>query len=172
MPLDDQKREEDSMTSYFTQKAPQAENRWVLPLRPSILADESLIATVDSASLTAAAECQVTEDGGTIRGMTTWKNITSSTPPRTITVARDIYGGLVPSPVLEIALAPLPHLDPSTLICYPRLIDPIKLRRVANGQGMNVCSCLLGSSFFRKERKPCEVMPEQIGRSPTLTDTE
>ena len=149
------------MTSYFTQKAPQAENRWLLPLLPSILADESLIATVDSASLTAAAECQVTEDGGTIRGMTTWKNITSSTPPRTITVARDIYGGLVPSPVLEIALAPLPHLDPSTLICYPRLIDPIKLRRVANGQGMNVCSCLLGSSFFRKERKPCEVMPER-----------
>ena len=35
------------MTSYFTQKAPQAENRWLLPLLPSILADESRIATVD-----------------------------------------------------------------------------------------------------------------------------
>ena len=151
MPLDDQKREEDSMTSYFTQKAPQAENRWLLPLLPSILADESLIATVDSASLTAAAECHVTEDGGTIRGMTTWKNITSSTLPRTITVERDLYGGLVPSPVLEIALAPLPHLNPSALIFYPRRIDPIKSRRVVNSQGMNVRSCPLASNFFSKE---------------------
>ena len=69
--------------------------------------------------------------------MTTWKDITSSTLPRTITVERDLYGGLVPSPVLEIALAPLPHLNPSVLIFYPRRIDPIKSRRVVNSQGMN-----------------------------------
>jgi hypothetical protein len=160
------------MTSYFPQNAPQAGNRWLLSLLQSILAAESPIVIVDSVNLAPVAECQVTEDGEAIRGMRTWKNTTSSALLRTVTVERVIYGGLVPPPVVEIALGPLPHLDPSTLICYPRLIDPIKLRGVANGREMNVCSCLLGSSFFRKERKPCEVMPKQIGRSPTLTDTE
>ena len=91
------------MTPYFTQKALQAENRWLSPLLPSILAAVSLIATLDSASLAAGAECQVTEDGGTIQGMPTWKVTTSSILPLTITVERDIYGGLVPSPVLEVA---------------------------------------------------------------------
>jgi hypothetical protein len=103
MPLYDQKRKENSMTPHFTQKAQQAENRWLSPLLPSILAAVSLIATLDPASLAAAAECQVTEDGGTIQGMPTWKGTTSSILPLTITVEWDIYGGLVSSPVLEVA---------------------------------------------------------------------
>ena len=91
------------MTPYFTQKAQQADNRWLSFLLPSILAAVSLIATVIPASLAEAAECQVTEDDGTIQGMPTWKGATSSTLPLTITVERDIYGRLVPSPVLEVA---------------------------------------------------------------------
>jgi hypothetical protein len=53
-------------------------------------------------STVAAAECQVTEDGGTIQGLPTWKGTTLSILPLTITVERDIYGELVPSPVLEV----------------------------------------------------------------------
>jgi hypothetical protein len=103
MPLYDQKREDDPMTSHFVQKAQQTENRWLLLLLPSILGAESLIATVDPASLAAATECQVDEGGGTIQAMTTWKGATSRALPLTITVNRDIYGGLIPPPVLEIA---------------------------------------------------------------------
>jgi hypothetical protein len=111
MPLYDQKRKEDSMTSYFAQKAQQAENRRLSSLLPSILAAVSLIATIDPASLATAVECQVTEDGGTIQGMPTWKGTTSHILPLTITVERDIYGGLIPSPVLEVA----PYLESSRI---------------------------------------------------------
>jgi hypothetical protein len=69
------------MTSYFAQKAQQAENRRLSPLLPSILAAVSLIATIDPASLATAAECQVTEDGGTIQGMPMWKGTTSHILP-------------------------------------------------------------------------------------------
>jgi hypothetical protein len=64
-----------------------------------------LIATVAPANLAAASECQGTEliDAGTIQGMTTWKGTTFSTVPLTITVEREIYGQLVPSPALEVA---------------------------------------------------------------------
>jgi hypothetical protein len=79
---------------------------------PSILAAVSLIATVASASLVAAAECQFTKEGGTIQGMTAWKGTTSSALPRTITEERDIYGGLVPSPVLEIA----PYMNSNRIV--------------------------------------------------------
>jgi hypothetical protein len=112
MPLYDQKRKENSMTLHFTQKAQQAKNRWLSPLLPSILTAVSLIATLDPASLAAAAECQVTEDGGTIQGMPTWKGTTLSILPLTITVERDIYGGLVPSPVLEVA----PYMESSRIV--------------------------------------------------------
>jgi hypothetical protein len=111
MPLDDQKREENSMTSHFAQKAQQAENRWLLSLLPIILAAESLIATVDPASLASAAECQVNEDGGTIQGMTTWKSTASSPLTLMITVEQDTYGGVIPSPVLKIAQ----YMDPSRI---------------------------------------------------------
>ncbi len=100
------------MTLHFTQKAQQAKNRWLSPLLPSILTAVSLIATLDPASLAAAAECQVTEDGGTIQGMPTWKGTTLSILPLTITVERDIYGGLVPSPVLEVA----PYMESSRIV--------------------------------------------------------
>ncbi len=57
------------------------------------------------ASTVAAAECRVTDliDGGTIQGMPTWNGTTLSILPLTITVERDFYGGLVPSPELEVA---------------------------------------------------------------------
>lgn len=91
------------MTPHFTQKAQQVENRWLSPLLLSVLAVVSLVATVDPTSLAAAAECQATEDGGTTPGMTTGKGATSSILPLTITMERDSYGGLVPSPVLTVA---------------------------------------------------------------------
>jgi len=107
MPLYDQKRKEDFMTPDFAQKAQHAENRQLSPLLPSILAGVSLIATVDPASLATAAECQVTEDGVTTQGMPTWKGTTSNILPHIITVERDVYGGLIPFPVLEVA----PYLE-------------------------------------------------------------
>jgi hypothetical protein len=66
------------------------------------------------ASTVAAAECRVTDliDGGTIRGMPTWKGTTLSILPSTITVERDFYGGLVPSPVLEVA----PDMESSRIV--------------------------------------------------------
>lgn len=65
-------------------------------------------------STVAAAECQVTDlkDGGTIQGMPTWKGTTLSIRPLTITVERDIYGGLVPSPALEVA----PYMKSSRIL--------------------------------------------------------
>lgn len=87
------------MMPHFFQKAQQVGNRWL----PPILAAVSLVATVDPASLAAAAECQFTEDGGMTPGMTTWKGATSSIVPLPITMERDIFGGFVPSPVREVA---------------------------------------------------------------------
>ena len=91
------------MTPHFTQNAQQTENRWLSPLLPSLLAALSLILTVDPASLAAAAECPVSDDGGTIHGMTTWQGVTSSILPLTITRERNVYGGLVPFPVQAVA---------------------------------------------------------------------
>ena len=91
------------MTAHFAQKAQQAENRWLLSLLPISLVAASLIAIVGPASLASAAECQVNEAGGTIQGMTIWKGTASSPLPLIIPVERDTYGGLIPSPVLEVA---------------------------------------------------------------------
>ncbi|HEY6640033.1 MAG TPA: hypothetical protein VIY67_04815 [Nitrospiraceae bacterium] len=91
------------MTSHFAQKAHHAENRWLLTLLPFILVAESLIATLDPASQASAAECRVNEDGGTIQGMITWKGTASSPLPLRITIERDTYVVLTPSPVPETA---------------------------------------------------------------------
>jgi hypothetical protein len=102
------------MTLQLSQNARQVENRWLSPLLPSILASVSLIATVAPASLAAAEECQVTDliDGDTIQGMPTWKGTTLRILPLTITVERDFYGGLVPSPMLEVA----PYMKSSRIV--------------------------------------------------------
>jgi hypothetical protein len=65
-------------------------------------------------STVTAAECRVTDliDGGTIQGMLTWKRTTLSILPLTITAERDFYGGLVPSPVLEVA----PYMESSRIV--------------------------------------------------------
>ena len=91
------------MTCYLTHKAPFVGHRWLSPLLLSIFAAGSLIANIDSASLAAAAECPVTEESGTVRDMPTGKETTSNILPLTFIMERDIYGGLVPPPVLEVA---------------------------------------------------------------------
>ena len=91
------------MTPQLPQKAQQKKNEWLSPPVLSILAAVSLIQIGGTASLAAAAECQFTEDSGTIQGMTTWKGSASSILPRSITVEWDIYGGLVPFSMLEVA---------------------------------------------------------------------
>lgn len=91
------------MTPQLPHKAQQDENRWLAPLLPSILAAVSLIATIDSASLAAAAERQVIEEGSMVQDMSAWNGATSNILPFTITVERDIFGGLVPSLVLEVS---------------------------------------------------------------------
>ena len=102
------------MTFQISQNARQVENRWLSPLLPSILAAVSLIATVAPASLAAAAECRVTDlmDGGAIQDMPTWRGTTLKILPLTITVERDFYGGLVASPMLEVA----PYMKSSRIV--------------------------------------------------------
>ena len=78
------------MTPQLPQKAQQKKNEWLSPPVLSILAAVSLIQIGGIASLAAAAECQFTEDSGTIQGMTTWKGSASSILPRSITVEWDI----------------------------------------------------------------------------------
>ena len=90
------------MTPQFPYKAQRAD-RWLAPLFTSILAAVSLVVTVASVSLAVAAECQAIEEGGMIQGMPAWKRTTSNILPLSITMERDIYGGLVPPPVLEVA---------------------------------------------------------------------
>jgi hypothetical protein len=83
------------MTAQLSQQAQHVENRWLAPLFPAILATAGFTLPVASASLAAAAECQGTEDGGVIQGMTTWKGIALNTPPRTPSLWSGIsMGGL------------------------------------------------------------------------------
>jgi hypothetical protein len=91
------------MTPQCPQNTRKAKHRWRSPLLLSIVATVSLIATVASANLTAAAECQVTEADDTSQGLTTSEGTTSWTLPLTITVDRDLYRGLGPSPVRKSA---------------------------------------------------------------------
>jgi hypothetical protein len=104
MPLQHPKNREGlTMTPQLPQKTQQKKNEWLSPLVLSTLATVSLIQISGTASLAAAAECQFTEDRGTIQSMTTWKGSTLSILPRSITLEWDVYGGLVPSSMLEVA---------------------------------------------------------------------
>jgi hypothetical protein len=91
------------MTPLFSQNAWKAEHRWLSLLLLCILAAVIIIATVASANLAAAAECQVTEADGTSQGLTTSEGTTSWMLPLTITVDPDLYRGLGPSPVRKSA---------------------------------------------------------------------
>jgi hypothetical protein len=101
------------MTPHFTHKAPQAGNRWLWPLLPSILVAVSPIATVEPIRLAAATDFPITEDGCTIQSAATWKGTTSSILPLTITPERNIYEGLAPSSVRERA----PHMTSGRIGC-------------------------------------------------------
>jgi len=104
MPLQHPKNREGwTVAPQLPQNAQQKKNEWLSPLLLSILVAVNLIQIGGTASLAAAAECQFTEDSGTIQGMTTWKGSTSSILPRSITLEWDVYGELVPSSMLEVA---------------------------------------------------------------------
>jgi hypothetical protein len=104
MPLYDEKKKEGcAMTPQFPHTTQQEQHRWLWPLIPSILAAGVFISTVDSASLAAAAECQVTEESGAIQGMTAWKGTRSRTLSLINTTERKIFGGFVLPPVREAA---------------------------------------------------------------------
>lgn len=141
------------MTPHFTQKGQQSGNRWLLPLLPSILAAVNPIATVDPISLAAATEYPITEDGGTIQGLTTWKGGTSSILPLTITMERNIYVGLVPSPVLEIA----PHTTSSRIACAIG-----KTQAKAHRRSMNVSALPYNG---KRQVLPIRTTPPEIGIS-------
>ncbi len=106
------------MTLQFPHNAQQEEYRWLWPLIPSILAAGSFISTVDSASLAAAAECQVTEERGAIQSMTAWKGITTSTLSLINTAEGEVFGGFVLSPVREVA----PYMNKS-LFAWGNTVD-------------------------------------------------
>lgn len=110
------------------------------------------------ASTVAAAECRVTDliDGGTIQGMPTWKGTTLSILPPTITGERDFYGGLVPSPVLEVA----PDMESSRIV----------LGKTEN-QGMaTIGACL--SQDLRKSALFNHAMFRFIVKSPAKAHTQ
>lgn len=144
------------MMPHFAQNAQQDENRWLSPLLLSILAAVSFIATVDHASLAAAAECQVTEDSGTIQGMPPWKDTTSNILPLTITVERDIYGGLVHSPVLEVA----PYMKSSRIV----------LNNTENHEIATIGACL--SQDIRKSALFNQAMIKSVGKTQAKAHTQ
>jgi hypothetical protein len=109
-------------------------------------------------STVAAAECRVTDliDGGTIQGMPTWKGTTLSILPPSITGERDFYGGLVPSPVLEVA----PDMESSRIV----------LGKTEN-QGMaTIGACL--SQDLRKSALFNHAMFRFIVKSPAKAHTQ
>jgi hypothetical protein len=107
-------------------------------------------------SMVAAAECQVTEDGGTIQGLPTWKGATLSILPLTITVEREIYGGLIPSPVLEVA----PYMKSNRIV----------LGKTEN-QGMaTIGACL--SQDLRKSALFNHAMVRSLVKSPAKAHTQ
>jgi hypothetical protein len=145
------------MTLQLSQNARQVENRWLSPLLRSILAAVSLIATVAPASLAAAAECRVTDliDGGTIQDMPAWRGTTLKILQLTITVERDFYGGLVESPMLEVA----PYMKSSRIV----------LGKTEN-QGMaTIGACL--SRDIRKSALFNHAMFRSIVKSPAKAHT-
>lgn len=94
------------MTLQFSQKAWTAEHRWLSLLFLCIfciLAAVALVTTVASANLPTAAECLVTEADGGSQSLTTSEGTTSWTLPLAITVDRDLYRGVGPSPVRKSA---------------------------------------------------------------------
>jgi hypothetical protein len=157
MPLHDRKKNEGfSMTPQFPQKVRQAEHRWLSPLFPSILAAVNFILPVASASLAAATECQVTEDGGKLQGMTAWKSTTLNTLLLTLTVERDIYGGLVPSPVLEVA----PYMKSNRMVWGNTVNQEIA--------AIGVCV----SQDIRKNARFTQAMITSIGRTQAKAHTK
>ena len=144
------------MIAQCSQQAQHVENRWLAPLLPSILAAASFILPVSSASLSAAMECQVTEDGGTIQGMTAWKETTSIILPLTITVERDTYGGLVTSPMLEVA----PDMNSSRFAWCNRVNQEIAA----------IGACL--SQDIRKNARFTQAMMASIGSTQAKAHTK
>lgn len=137
------------MTLYFTLKSQQAINRRLSPMFPSFLAAISLVAAMAPASLATGAECRVTAAGGTIQGMPTWKSTASRMVPLTITVERDLYGRLVPSPVLAVS----PDLN---------------IRRITQGDSTNQGIASIGgclSQDIRESARVHQVLITPIGKT-------
>ena len=62
--------------------------------------------------------------------------------------------------------------EPLHVDLLSKAIDPIKSRRVANSQGMDVRSCALASSFFSKEPQALQCHAEASRGSPSQIDIE
>ena len=121
----------------------------------------SLIAgalTLAGVSTVAAAECRVTDliDGGTIQELPTWKGTTLRILPVTITVDRDFYGGLVPSPVLEVA----PYMKSNRIV----------LGKTENQGIATIGACL--SQDLRKSALFNHAMFRSIVKSPAKAHTQ
>jgi hypothetical protein len=144
------------MRPQLPQNAQQKKNEWLPPLLLSILAAVNLIQIGGTASLAVAAECQFTEDSGTIKGMTAWKGTTSNILPLTITMEGDIYGRLVPPPVLEVATY-------------------MKSSRIAWGNRENQEVAIIGSCLSQDIRKSAlfnQAMITSIGKTQAKVQTK
>ena len=141
------------MTPHFTQKAPHARNRWLLPLLPSILAVVSPMATVGPLRLAAATDSPITEDSCTIQSMATWKGTTSNIPPFTIIPERNMYGGIAPSSVLESP----PNMTRGRMACTIG-----KTQSKARRQSTHVSALPYNG---KKHVRPIRTIPTEIGVS-------
>ena len=121
----------------------------------SLIADALNLAGV---STVASAECPATDlrDGSTIQGMPTWKATTLSILPLTLTVERDIYGELVPSPVLDVS----PYMKSSRLV-----LGKSENRGMAT---IGVCS----SRYIRKSAPFNHAMFRSIVKNPAKAHTQ
>ena len=155
------------MTPRLTQHSQQTKNKWLSALRLSIFGAVSLIAIVNSTSLAAAADYQVTDvrDGGTIQGIAPWKSAASSILPLTITMERDIYRGLASSPVPGF----VPSMKSNTTTLGYKENQGIVTIRARPGQD-NPTSALFNQAVIRSSGKTKAKARTKVKKVPALRD--
>ena len=146
------------MTPQFQQHAQHTEPGCLSRMFPAVLAAAILIATFAPVALASAAECQGADlsRGSAIEGITSWKDTSLGIRPLTLTVQRDLYGELVPSPILEAA-------------------PPVRSIRFSRGnmenRGMDTLN-LCWSQSLRKNAVVNQAMIKSIGKSPAKAFTQ
>lgn len=145
------------MTPQFHEHVPQPEPECFSRIIPTVLATAILIiliATFAPVAQASPAECQganLSRDNNAIESITSWRETSLRILPLTLTVQRDLYGGLIPAPILEAAA-------------------PIRSARFGRGNMNyhvmdNVDTCW--SQSLRKNTAVNQAVIKSIGKSPS-----